>query len=140
MTIDGLAPFLFLKNPNNLPISINMPPLEDSKDLFYFLTDVLFKGLYFLITNDYAICNLVNLSDVSIETFFVAVRKMRNMKVQVNLDVVGYVFDKSKARSIHHDSMRAVKGLPNNLRLEEYSLELPLHDSIYKISYTMLMD
>lgn len=137
-TVDAIAPLLFLKNPNNLPVKLNMPPLEDSKDMFYFFTDILFKGLYYLVTNDYGNCQIVNLSDVDIETFFVAIRKMQNMKVKVKLEIVGEIFDKSRAKEIHKSSMEALKSMPINLPLSEYYFELPLHGSIYKISYSLL--
>ena len=138
-TMDTIAPLLFLKNPNNLPVKLNMPPLEDAKDMFYFFTDILFKGLYYLVTNDYANCQIVNLSDVDIETFFIAIKKMKNMKVKVNLEIVGHFFDNSRAKNIHTVSMEALKLMPNNLKLSEYCFELPLHNSIYKISYSLLL-
>tara|TARA_B100000405_G_scaffold44833_1_gene29634 strand:- start:123 stop:557 length:435 start_codon:yes stop_codon:yes gene_type:complete len=137
-TMDAIAPLLFLKNPNNLPVKLKMPPLEDTKDMFYFFTDILFKGLYYLVTNDYANCHVVNLNDVDIETFFVAIRKMQNMKVKVKLEIVGEIFDKSRAKQIHKSSMEALKSMPINLPLSEYYFELPLNGSIYKISYSLL--
>ena len=106
--------------------------------MFYFFTDILFKGLYYLVTNDYANCHIVNLNDVDIETFFVAIRKMQNMKVKVKLEIVGEIFDKSRAKEIHKSSMEALKLMPINLPLSEYYVELPLNDAIYKISYSLL--
>ena len=38
MDIDGLAPMIFLRNPNDLPIKINLlDPIQNGKDLFFFL-------------------------------------------------------------------------------------------------------
>jgi hypothetical protein len=139
MSVDGIAPLLFLKNPNDLPVKLNLErPLENSKDTFYFLTDLLFKGLYYMITGDYANCKVVNLSDVSIETFFVAKKKLKNMGVTVNINLLSHLFDKSSVKSIHKKSLEVVKEQPDNLPLESYSLHLPLHESVYDISFTLV--
>lgn len=135
-TVDSIAPLLFLRNPNDLPVTINMPALEDPKDTFYFLTDVLMKGIYYTVTNDYSNCQVVNLSEVDIQTFYTAIRKMKNINVQTNVRIVGVVMNNSEVRNIMVTSMNAVKELPNDLRLEQYSFELPLNSSIYNISFS----
>lgn len=135
-TVDSIAPLLFLRNPNDLPVTINMPALENSKDTFYFLTDVLMKGIYYIVTNDYSNCQVVNLSEVNIQTFFVAIRKLKNINVQTNVRIIGAVMNNSEVRNIMVNSMNAVKELPNDLRLEEYSFDMPLNSSIYNISFS----
>ena len=49
--IDALAPMIFLKNPNDLPIELNILDLKNTKDIFYFCTDLFLKGLFFMNAN-----------------------------------------------------------------------------------------
>lgn len=136
LEVDGLAPFLFLKNEKDQPVKLQLTkPLDDSKDTFYFLMDIFFKGLYYLETNDYANHNIVRLDLISIETFFKAKRKMRNIGVKVNLDIICPIFDKQRIKLIHKESLQRVQEMPCNLPLKDYKFELPINGSIYQIYF-----
>lgn len=134
--VDALAPMIFLKNPNNLPIKLDLVnPLTDTKDIFYFCTDLFLKGIFYMNANK----NLkVVLNEVSIECIFDAVKKLKNAKINTNVTIIGTETDKNKFRSIIKDSIEAVKKMNDNELLQNYYMLIPINESIYKISFNLI--
>lgn len=134
--IDALAPMIFLKNHNNLPIKLNMlDPLKNTKDIFYFCTDLFLKGIFYINTNK---DNKVIVNDLSLDDIFYTVKKLKNAKIQANVTIDGSESDRSKYKTIIKNSIERVKNMVDNDYLKEYYLLIPINDCIYKISYELI--
>ena len=134
--IDALAPMIFLKNPNNLPIKLNMlDPLKNTKDIFYFCTDLFLKGIFYINVNK---DNKVIVNDLSLDDIFFTVKKLKNAKIQTNITIDGNESDRSKYKTIIKNSIERVKNMVDNDYLKEYYLLIPINDCIYKISYELI--
>jgi hypothetical protein len=134
--IDALAPMIFLKNPNDLPIELNiLDPLKNTKDIFYFCTDLFLKGLFFMNANKDM---QVVINDLALDDIFSTVKKLKNAKIQTNITIDGNEIDKSQYKYIIKKSIECVKKMPDNELLQEYYLLIPIDDSIYKISFQLL--
>ena len=91
--IDALAPMIFLKNPNDLPIELNiLDPLKNTKDIFYFCTDLFLKGLFFMNANKDM---QVVINDLALDDIFSTVKKLKNAKIQTNINNVQTSFDQT---------------------------------------------
>lgn len=134
--IDALAPMIFLKNPNDLPIKVNMlDPLKNTKDIFYFCTDLFFKGIFFM-NADKKMKVVVN--DLSLDDIFSTVKKLKNAKIQTSITIDGTATDKNKFKSIIRNSIDEVKKMGDFEPLQNYYLLIPMNNSIYKISFQLL--
>lgn len=134
--IDALAPMIFLKNPNDLPIKVNMlDPLKNTKDTFYFCTDLFFKGIFFM-NADKKMKVVVN--DLSLDDIFSTVKKLKNAKIQTSITIDGTATDKNKFKSIIRNSIDEVKKMGDFEPLQNYYLLIPMNNSIYKISFQLL--
>ena len=134
--IDALAPMIFLKNPNDLSIKLNiLDPLENTKDIFYFCTDLFFKGIFYMNTNK----NMkVVINDLTLDDIFSTVKKLKNAKIQTNITIDGTETDRSKYKHILKTSIEYVKNMHDNESLQEYYMLIPMNDYLYKISFQLL--
>ena len=140
MDIDGLAPMIFLKNPNDLPIKLNLlDPIENGKDLFFFLLDLFFKGIYYLSCGHYGNCERIKLSELTLDTVFQAVRKLRNINVKVMLSISeDEEYDTDKVRYMLKSSISKAKSQPADLRVCEYMIYIPLNYSVYELRFDLI--
>lgn len=132
--IDLLAPIIFLKNPNNLPIllDITRDPLKNSKDIFYFCADLFFKGLFHL---HHDANNKVIINALSIEQIYEVISKLRNAKIITTIKILKSEVDQTQAHTIINNSMKRVKDLQDNETLDTYDLRIPLNSVLYSISF-----
>lgn len=132
--IDLLAPIIFLKNPNNLPIllDITRDPLKNSKDIFYFCADLFFKGLFHL---HHDTNNKVIINALSIEQIYEVISKLRNAKIITTIKILESEVDQTRAHTIINDSLNRVKDLQDNETLDTYDLRIPLNSVLYSISF-----
>lgn len=140
MDIDGLAPMIFLKNPNDLPIKLNLlDPIENGKDLFFLLLDLFFKGIYYLSTGHFGNSELIKLSELTLDTVFQAVRKLRNINVKVMLSISeDEEYDTDKVRYMLKSSISKAKSQPADLRVCEYMIYIPLNYSVYELRFDLI--
>ena len=140
MDIDGLAPMIFLKNPNDLPIKLNLlDPIENGKDLFFFLLDLFFKGIYYLSVGHFGNSELIKLSELTLEIVFQAVRKLRNINVKVMLSISeDEEYDTDKVRYMLKSSISKAKSQPADLRVCEYMIYIPLNYSVYELRFDLI--
>ena len=140
MDIDGLAPMIFLKNPNDLPIKLNLlDPIENGKDLFFLLLDLFFKGIYYLSCGQYGNCERIKLSELTLDTVFQAVRKLRNINVKVMLSISeDEEYDTDKVRYMLKSSISKAKSQPADLRVCEYMIYIPLNYSVYELRFDLI--
>ena len=134
--IDALAPMIFLKNPNDLSIKLNiLDPLENIKDIFYFCTDLFLKGIFYMNANK----NMkVVINDLALDDIFSTVKKLKNAQIQTNITITGTETDRSKYKHIIKSSIEYVKNMGDNESLQEYYMLIPMNDSLYKISFQLL--
>lgn len=134
--IDLLAPIIFLKNPNNLPIllDITSDPLKNPKDIFYFCTDLFFKGLFYL---HHTADNKVVINTLSIEQIYEVISKLRNAKILTTIKIIESEVDQTKAHTIINDSLKRVKSMPDHESLDAYDLRIPLNGVLYAISFVL---
>lgn len=134
--IDALAPMIFLKNHNDLPIKVNiLDPLKNTKDIFYFCTDLFLKGIFYMNTEK----NMkVVINELTLDDIFSTVKKLKNAKIQTNITIDGTETDRSKYKYIMKSSIEYVRNMSDNESLQEYYLLIPMNDSLYKISFQLL--
>jgi hypothetical protein len=135
--IDLLAPIIFLKNPNNLPIllDITRDPLKNTKDIFYFCADIFFKGLFYL---HHTADNKVIINNLSIEQIYEVISKLRNAKIMTSIKIIEKEVDQTQAHTIINDSLKRVKDLQDHENLNTYDLRIPLNGVLYSISFGLI--
>jgi hypothetical protein len=140
MDIDGLAPMIFLKNPNDLPIKLNLlDPIENGKDLFFFLLDLFFKGIYYVSVGHYGNCEIIKLSELTLDTVFKAIRKLRNINVKVVLSISeDEEFDTEKVRYMLKSSIARAKSMADNLKVTDFMVYIPLNYSVYELRFDLM--
>ena len=112
-----------------------LDPLKNTKDIFYFCTDLFFKGIFFMNANK----NMkVVINALSIDDIFSTVKKLKNAKIQTNITIDGTETDRSKYKHIIKSSIEYVKNMHDNESLQEYYMLIPMNDSLYKISFQLL--
>jgi len=139
LDIDGLAPMIFLKNPRNLPIRVQLnDPIKNQKDLFFFLLDLFFKGIYYISVGHYGNCQVVRLSEMTLDTVFSAIRKLKNIDVKVTLSVSEKeVFEQTKVRHLLKESISVAKSCPEDMDLNRFMVLVPINDSVYELRFEM---
>ena len=134
--IDTLAPIICLKNPNNLPIHLNLVhPPQSSKEIFTFCSDLFWKCIHVMYTNE---SKKVIINDLSIENIYATINKLKNAKIRTNINVHGKESDVKRYKSIIENSIQTVKEMNDHELLEKYFLLIPLNEYIYKITFTLL--
>ena len=134
--IDLLAPIIFIKNTNNLPISLNLEdPLKNPKDIFYFCTDLFFKGLYYM-HNDAN--NKVVINNLSLEQIYEVVSKLKLAKINTILNILSTGVDQKQAHTIINESLHNVRAMNDHQDINKYFLSIPIHGVLYSISFKLI--
>ena len=135
--IDLLAPIIFIKNINNLPILLNLTdPLKTPRDIFYFCTDLFFKGLYYMHRNNN---NKVIINNLSLEQIYLVVSKLKHARINTVLNIINNDVDQKQAHAIINDSLCAVKEMNEYDDMNKYSISIPINGVLYSISFTILV-
>lgn len=113
--IDALADYVFVGNRNNKSFILNLPPcIETPKDLFFFLLDLLCKGLVLLYGNGE---RGVDLRTLDQSRFQHAAQKLRCAGVEACLQT-------TPCPGWHNRiNMPQLLALPNDTPLEDFVLE-----------------
>ena len=130
MHVDYFAEFMFLKNINNAIIELTLPEIENNKDMFFFLVDVICKGLVLLFGRD----NKVELGDITLDNFRVVQQKMELAGIRVHLDVSPHDMDIPIAK-LNLQEIEETK--PDNLKLSEYVFTIINTNMIYNMSFEL---
>lgn len=83
LNVDDLATFIFRENPSDRPFDLALVGIETSKELFFFMLDMLCKGLVLLFGDG---STSVDLAQVTHEQFLEACRKLACAGIRVTLD------------------------------------------------------
>lgn len=129
INIDDLAKFIFMENKDDRLVSITIPLLEDTKELFFFLVDLFCKGLVYLYGD---INRVVHLEDLTMEDFNIIKKKMELTGIIVILNVEHLSEKTSPAINL-----RGLDTMPNNLKLQEYTFTVTTFWSKYSIKFNL---
>lgn len=124
---------LFKHNPNNLPVSIIYPTLSSSKELFFFLLDILCKGLVYLYGRS-------DVSERTCSTYLDDLTKDQIFEVALKLKCAGIIlnvdFSEPTQASIS-SNMQAILAMDANLPIDKYKLTLNSKELTYTLSFTL---
>jgi hypothetical protein len=134
MSVNDLASFLFIRNVDNKSISININEggIQNTRDLFCFCLDLLFKGLILLYGED----NKVLVNALTLEQFDVIKRKLRCANIECHLEIIPLETPSEEVLDLWTQNFLNVHKVRNSdecLKLEDYHFDLQLSDCIYKI-------
>ena len=133
--IDLLAPIIFCRNNNDLPILLNLEdPLKNPKDIFYFCADLFFKGLYYM-HNDSG--NKVVINNLSVEQIYKVIAKLRNAKINTILNIINNDVDQKQAHAIIDKSLCNVMSMNEYNDMDNYFLSIPINGVLYSISFKL---
>jgi len=134
--IDSLAPIIFIKNINNLPISLNLEdPLNNPKDIFYFCSDLFFKGVYYMHKN---INNKVIINNLTLEQMYEVVSKLKLAKINTIINILSTDVDQKQAHAIINTSMHNVRAMNDHDDIHKYFLSIPINGVLYSISFRLI--
>lgn len=132
MSVNHLVSFLFIQNVDNKPITINADGLENTRDLFYFCLDLLFKGLILLYGTDNKVC----VDKLTLEQFNVVKSKLKCANIDCHLDINPIDTPNTQLANLWTQNFLNIHKAytnPENMKLEDYSFDLQTLEFIYKI-------
>lgn len=127
--VDSLAEFIFLKNVNNSIIELELGGVENNKDMFYFLVDLLSKGTVLLFGTD----NKVELDSLSLDNFKIIKDKMKLAGIKVLLDIIP-----NDSNLNPNVNIKDIELMDNNTNLEKFVLKVTGKKLINNISFKLI--
>lgn len=129
MEVNDFAYFMFKKNVNDAIIELSLGGVENTKDLFCFLVDLLCKGLVISFGNN---SNRIEIDDLTIDDFQVIKKKMGLAGIEVNLNLLPNI--ESLPPNVN---IRDLDFLPDNDHLEKYIFRVVSFNIIYEIHFSI---
>lgn len=127
--VDDLATFIFIKNKNNAIIELSLGGVENNKDLFYFLIDLLCKGLILLFGNN----NRVDLEYISLDNFKIMQAKIELAGIETVLDI-----KMNTNNIIPGVNIRDIELMNDNSKLEDFIFKVIDKNLIYHINFKLI--
>lgn len=127
--VDDLATFIFIKNKNNAIIELSLGGVENNKDLFYFLIDLLCKGLILLFGNN----NRVDLEYISLDDFKIMQAKIELAGIETVLDI-----EMNTNNIISGVNIRDIELMNDNSKLEDFIFKVIDKKLIYHINFKLI--
>ena len=131
MHIDYFADFMFVKNINNAIIDLTLPTVDNNKDMFFFLVDLICKGLILL----YGINNKVDLDSLKIDDFVYIQKKLNLAGINVDLNIEEHNGNNATAHKLNLQDIE--DNYEDNLDLKEYVFIINNVTHIYKIRFNL---
>lgn len=131
MNINYFADFLFVKNTNDSIIELTLPEIENNKDMFFFLVDLVCKGLILLFGTN----NKVDIESIKIDDFKIIKKKMNLAGIKVNLSI--FPIENSNG-SVLLNLQHIEDNMADNLPLPEYVFTINNVDMKYNISFDLV--
>lgn len=128
MHIDHFADFMFVKNTNDAVIELTLPEVTNNKDMFFFLVDLVCKGLVLLFGSN----NRLEISSLGMEDFKTIKHKMGLAGIDVHLSLKEGDDFSPKLNLQHIEDTFA-----DNLPLKEYVFKINNVDVAYEISFDL---
>ncbi len=149
MNVNYLANFLFIEN-KNIKITLFSEELKNSKNLFFFLLDLFFKGIVLLYgknmigNNNNYIKASVELNTLNYEQIEVIKDKLKLAYIKLNLLYYHYSTveegDETVKIKYKMSNIEELKKLNDNLNIKDYVFKLAIDDNIYNISFDIIYD
>lgn len=126
MEVDDFATFVFEKNINNALIDLSLGGVENNKDLFFFLVDLMCKGLVMLFGNDKKLeLDLVSENDFDlIKTKMALAGIITKLIVSQNIENIP-----------SNVNIRELDYYPDNIQLSEFTFKVTTLNLIYEINF-----
>jgi hypothetical protein len=141
--VDDLAPFVFQQNPVGRKIVLSLDGLESSKDLFFFILDLLCKGLVLM----YGIeGQKMDLTRIDSTMFQNACKRMACAGIDVRLQSVDVVSDSTSIAEVSNSSnssdarmSRGDMSLDASIaQLARLPMDTPLEDFVVRLRMGMV--
>jgi hypothetical protein len=142
--VQDLANFIFVENQNNLNVIIEINSIKSNQELFFFLFDLLCKGLILVYGEKGS--NKVCLNHLTIEQFEFMKTKFKN--AHIKLDIVIYdhstamlldLLDENyKKRNLIKESMSKLELMKNNEPLKDYVFNILIEDNLFCINFEII--
>ena len=129
MEVDDFAVFMFKRNVNDAVIELALGGVENTKDLFCFLVDLLCKGLVILFSKE---LNRIEVDDLTLEDFQVVKKKMGLAGIDVILNLLP-----NEDHIPPSVNIRDIDFLPENDPLETYKFRVVSFTIIYEIRFAI---
>jgi hypothetical protein len=136
--INTLAPIIFEKNVNNLPIQLDLLHslnIVSSKDMFYFCMDLLFKGLFIMNPKDYL--NKLCINKLSLEDIYATVSKLKLARIETIIIIKQPFIEQSYAHRVTHDSMKLIEEMNDNEHISRYEFNIVIDEVIYGLTFKL---
>jgi hypothetical protein len=138
LSVNDLAHFLFIRNVDNKPITINITGdgLENTRDIFSFCLDIMLKGLVILFGTD----NKVVINDLTMDQFNTIKQKMRCANIECHLEVIPLEEPNEDVPDLWTQNFLNINKAYNadeNMKLTDYHFDLQLSNFIYKIWFEL---
>ncbi len=128
MEIDDFATFLFKRNVNNAIIELSLGGVENNKDLFLFLVDLVCKGLVLLFGED----NRVELDAVTLDDFKLIAKKLYCAGISVDLEV------ETNEGDLPGINLYEIENKPDDLPLSEFKFKITSVSFTYKLGFALV--
>jgi hypothetical protein len=143
MNVNYFAKFIFIENVENKKFTFSSSEFKNSKDLFFFMLDLLFKGLVLLYGNKDETDNKerVYLNDLSLEQIDFIKDKFRLGHIKLNFNYFHIesgdisVLNKYKITNVNE-----LKTYDDNLNIKEYIFKIAINEYIYNINFELIPD
>ena len=130
MEVDDFASFIFLKNKNDAIIELSLGGVENMKDMFCFLVDLLCKGLVLLFAKE---TYRIEIDELSINDFQLLKKKMSLAGIDVKLNMLQNTDHIPPSINI-----RDIDFLPDNEPLDTYVFRVVSLTFIYEIRFAII--
>jgi hypothetical protein len=128
MEVDDFAIFVFEKNINNALIDLSLGGVENNKDLFFFLVDLMCKGLVILFGNN----KKLELDTITSNDFGFIKSKLALAGIKIMLNVIENIENIPSNVNI-----RELDYYPDDIPLNEFTFKVTTMDLIYEITFEL---
>jgi hypothetical protein len=142
--VQDLANFIFVENKNNLNVIIEISSIKSNQELFFFLFDLLCKGLVLVYgEND---SNQVCLNHLTIEQFEFMKTKFKNAHIKLNIVIYDHatailldLLDENyKKRNLIKESISKLESMETNEPLKDYIFNILIEDNLFCINFEVI--
>ena len=146
MNVNKLANFIFIENIKNIKITISSNEFENSKDTFFFMLDLYFKGMVLLYGKRNEIDNsmTVILNELNYEQIESIKDKLKLAHIKLNFMYYHYTTIEEGNELVleryQKGNIQEINKLPDNLNITNYIFKICLDENIYNISFELLID
>lgn len=127
--VDELAAFVFKKNPVGASCNLSIEGIETTKDLFFFLLDLLCKGIVMLFGQNGV---TVDLSTISRDNFQLVAKRMAAAGIVVRL-----ALPDCAVCDLTQINIPQLTAMPDNAPLESFVFRIAFNSVMYELSFAL---